>query len=247
MRIVTALLVVLMVMGCATSGTVVKKSKMAEGYFMKGLSHLQDQNYELAFVEFNRSIQTDSNYKQSYYMLGIISDHRRQYDAAIAYYKEAIDLDPNYSEAYNAMGAAYSQQKKLKEAVKSFRKALENKLYTTPHVPMMNIGRLYMIQKDYPNAIEAFREAKRYTVQDFIIYELGQALLEAGKVKEAVAEFREGVGIAPYNANLRYILGLALVKDSNKKAALAEFRKAAELAPGTEVSVQAKDYIKTLR
>lgn len=247
MRIVTALLVVLMVMGCATSGTVVNKSKMAEGYFMKGLSHLQDKNYELASVEFNRSIQTDNNYKQSYYMLGIISDHRGQYDAAIAYYKEAIDLDPNYSEAYNAMGAAYSQQKKPKEAVKAYRKALENKLYTTPHLPMMNIGRLYMMQKDYPNAIEAFREAKRYTTQDFIIYELGHALLEAGKVKEAVAEFREGVSIAPQNANLRYSLGLALIKDGNKKAALAEFRKAIELAPGTEVSVQAKDYIKTLR
>jgi Flp pilus assembly protein TadD len=104
-----------------------------------------------------------------------------------------------------------------------------------------------MEQKDYPQAIEAFRDAKRYAVQDFIVYELGMALLEGGKVKEAVAELREGVGMAPQNANLRYSLGLALLKDGNKKAALVEFKKAMDLAPGTAIAVQAKDYVKTLR
>lgn len=245
---ITVLLITLLLAACAgTTRPVIENSKMAEGYFMKGLSHLQEKNYELASVEFNRSIQTDSNYKQSYYMLGIISDHRGQYDAAVQYYKEAIDIDSNYSEAYNAMGVAYSQQKKWKEALKAFRKALENKLYTTPHVPTMNIGRLYLMQNDYPNAIQALSDAKRLAHLDFVIYELGMALMEAGKIKEAIAEFREGVAIAPQNANLRYSLGLAFVKDGSKKAALTEFRKAADLAPGSPIAVQAKDYIKTLR
>jgi Flp pilus assembly protein TadD len=136
---------------------------------------------------------------------------------------------------------------KWKEAHKAFNKALENKLYTTPHVPTLNIGRLYMIQKDYPKAIEAFRRAKRLALQDFIIYELGIALMEAGKIQEAIAEFREGLTMAPQNADLRYSLGLALLKDGNKKAAVIEFRRAADLAPGSPIAVQAKDYINTLR
>lgn len=243
-----SIVLLLLLAGCATtSGPPVDKTKMAEGYYTKGISHYQQKNYELASVEFNRSIQTDSDNKQSYYMLGIISSDQGKLDEAIKYYKEAIDRDPIYSEAYNALGTVYSRQKKWKEALKFFNKALENKLYPTPHVPYLNIGRLYMAQKDYDKAIDAYREAKRYANQDFIIYELGTALFEAGKTKEALSEFREGVAMAPQNANLRYSLAVALLKDGNKKAALSEFKKTSELAPGSDLAQKAKDYIHTLR
>jgi pentatricopeptide repeat protein len=243
-----SIIILLVLAGCmTTSGPPVDKTKMAEGYYMKGISHFQQKNYELASVEFNRSLQSDNNYKQSYYMLGIISSDRGKLDDAVKYYKEVIDRDPDYSEAYNALGTVYSRQQKWKEALKYFKKALENKLYPTPHVPYLNIGRLYMAQKDYDKAVEAYREAKRYANQDFIIYELGTALFEGGKIKEAVNEFQEGVGLAPQNANLRYSLAIALLKDGNKKAALAEFKKTSELAPGSDVAQKAKDYIQTLR
>ncbi len=104
-----------------------------------------------------------------------------------------------------------------------------------------------MAQKEYDKAVDAYREAKRYANQDFIIFELGTALFEAGKNKEALSEFREGVGMAPQNADLRYSLALALLKDGDKKAALAEFKKTTELAPGSDLAKKAKDYIKTLR
>jgi Tfp pilus assembly protein PilF len=243
-----ALIVILALVGCVTtSGNQVDKSKMAEGYYMKGLSYLQDKNYELASAEFNRSIQTDSNYKQSYYGLGFISDEQGQLDDAVKYYKEAISLDSDYSEAYNALGRVYSKQQNWKEALKSFLKALENKLYPTPHVPYMNIGQVYMAQKNYEKAAEAFREAKRFVNQDYIIYQLGTALFEAGNIKEAISEFEEGVVLVPQNATMRYSLALALLKGGNKKSALREFKKAAELAPKTEIAQKANDYIKTLR
>ena len=44
-----------------------------------------------------------------------------------------------------------------------------------------------------------------------------------------------------------YTLALARLKDGNKKAAIADFKKAADLAPGTEISLKANDYLKTLR
>jgi type IV pilus assembly protein PilF len=244
----TFVIVLLLVFaGCVTTGTQIDKSKMAEGYFQKGLAHFQEKNYELASVEFNRSVQTDSSYKMSYYYLGIVNDTQGKLDEAIKYYKEAINIDPEFSEAYNALGVVYVKQEKWQAALKSFNKALENKLYTTPHLPYLNMGDMYMTQKKYEKAVEAYRESKRYANLELTNFKLGTALFEAGRVKDAIKEFQEGVGIAPQNAYIRYSLAVALLKDGNKKSALVEFKKAAELAPGSEVAQKANDYIKTLR
>jgi len=242
-----ALLVLLVMTGCVTSGTTEENAKMAEGYYMKGLSHLQEKNYELALVEFQRSIRKDSKNKMSYYALGIINDTTGKLKDAEYYYQKAIDVDNEFSEAYNALGVVYSKQQKFKEAIRSFNKALENKLYTTPHLPHLNIGDVYMSQKKYPEAIEAYRESKRYAVLELTIYKLGTALFEAGKIKEAINEFQEGTTIAPKNASLRYSLAVALLKDGNKKSAIDEFKKAADFAPDSQIAQKAKEYIKTLR
>jgi Tfp pilus assembly protein PilF len=220
---------------------------MAEGYYTRGLSYLQEKNYEMASVEFNRSLQTDSNYKQSYYGLGIISDYQGKLEEAAKYYQQAIDRDSNYSEAHNALGVVYSKQRKWKEAAKEFNKALDNKLYTTPHIPYLNLGDLYMEQKEYGKAAESYRESKRFVNTEWTILKLGTALFEDGKTKEAISEFQEGIGIAPQNANMRYSLGLAYLKEGNKQSALAEFKKAAELAPKSELAQKSNEYIKVLR
>jgi len=244
----TFLLIVLLVLtGCVTTGNTVDKKKMAEGYYMKGLSHLQEKNYEMASVEFNRSLQNDSTFKQSYYGLGIISDYQGKLEDAAKYYQKAIDQDPDFSEAYNALGVVYSKQKKWKEAVKALNKALANKLYTTPHIPYLNLGDLYMEQKEYEKAAEAYRESKRFVNIEWTVIKLGTALLEAGKTKEAIGEFQEGIGLAPLNANMRFSLGLSYLKEGSKKSALAEFKKAAELAPKSDLAQKANEYIKILR
>ena len=246
MRIL-ALIIILTLTGCVTTGHKVDKSKMAEGYYTRGLSYLQEKNYEMASAEFNRSIQRDSNFKRSYYGLGIISDYQGKYDEAAKYYQTAIDKDPDFSEAYNALGVIYLKQKKWKEAIRAFNRALDNKLYTTPHIPYLNLGDLYMELKEYDKAAEAYRESKRFVNTEWTIIKLGTALFEAGKIKEAIAEYQEGIGLAPQNANMRYSLAIAYLKAGNKKSALMEFRKAAELAPKSDLAQKANEYIMTLR
>jgi Tfp pilus assembly protein PilF len=241
------LIALLALMGCVTTGDTIDKSKMAEGYYMKGLSYLQEKNYEMASVEFNRSLQHDSTYKQSYYGLGIISDYQGKLDDAANYYQKAIDQAPDYSEAYNALGVIYSKQRKWKEAIKAFNKALANKLYTTPHIPYLNLGDVYMEQKEYEKAAEAYRESKRFVNVEWTVIKLGTALLDAGKTKEAIGEFQEGISLAPKNANMRYSLGLAYLKEGNKRSALTAFKKAAELAPKSDLARKANEYIRTLR
>ncbi len=243
-----AFVLVLFLTACATAQVSnVDNIKMAEGYYMKGVSYLQKKNYELALVEFQRSIQTDKKNKNAYFALGSVNETMGKFADAVRYYEEALDIDPDYSEAYNALGVVYSRQERWNDALKSFNKALENKLYTTPHIAYYNIAHVYMAQRNYGKAIEAYRESKRFANYDQTIYELGTALFDAGKVKEAISEFQEGVALSPSNASIRYGLALALLKDGSKKAALAEFKKTTELAPKSELAKKASDYITTLR
>ena len=246
MRRTLAIILVLALAGCATTGTTTDKTKMAEGYYGRGLSHLQGKDYEKALVEFQRSINTDSKYKMSYYATGMVYDLMGKYNEAEKYYKESIDIDSEFSDAHNALGTIFMKQKKWKEALKSFQRALNNKLYATPNITYVNMGDVYMTLEDYPKAVEAYREAKRFASQDYIIYRLGMALIKAGSTKDAIAEFQEGVTLTPKNADMRLALALAFLKDGNKRSALAEFRKVVELAPQSENAGIARDYIRTL-
>ena len=96
-------------------------------------------------------------------------------------------------------------------------------------------------------AIEAYRQSLQFVNLELTVQKLGTAFFEAGRVKEAISEFQEGVGMSPQNASMRFSLAVALLKDGNKKSALSEFKKAADLAPKSEVARKANDYIKTLR
>lgn len=243
-RTLTALLL-LALAGCVTSGGT-DPAKMAQGYYDRGISHLQVKDYERAIVEFQRSINTNPKNKMSQYAMGMVYDLMGKYTDAEEHYQEALDIDSDFSEAHNALGTVFMKQKKWKDALKSFRKALNNKLYTTPNITYVNMGDVYMALEDYPKAIESYREAKRFVSQDYIIHRLGLALFKAGNTAEAVGEFREGVVLAPKNPDMRLALALALLKDGNKRSALAEFRKIVELAPQSDPAKTAQDYIATL-
>jgi Tfp pilus assembly protein PilF len=243
-RTLAAVLIIALA-GCATTGTTDAR-KVAEGYYDRGVSHLQMKEQEKAIVEFQRSIKTDPTYKMSYYALGVVNDMMGKYADAEHYYKEAIDIDAEFSEAHNALGVVYYKQQRWKEAQRSFQKALNNKLYATPHVPYLNMGDMHMAQQEYAKAVEAYRESKRLVNQDITLYKLGTALLASGNARDAIGELQEGVTLAPRNIDMRLALAQAFLKDGNKRSALAEFRKVVELAPKSEAAKTAQDYITTL-
>jgi type IV pilus assembly protein PilF len=245
MRRTIAVILLLALAGCATTGSS-DGSKKAEGYYNRGITHLQSKDYEKALVEFQRSVQTDSKYKLSYYAMGTVYDYMGKYGEAEKYYKEAIDIDPDFSDAYNSLGTVYMKQKKWKEAIKSLKKALDNKMYATPNITYVNLGDVYFTLEDYPKAVDAYRDAKRYVNQDFIIYRLGMALMKVGNTKEAIGELQEGVSLTPKNPEMRLALALALLKDGDKRSAVAEFKKVVELAPKSDAAKTAQDYIITL-
>lgn len=247
-RMAALALPIIVVAGCASTPVpAVDSTKMSEGYMTQGYAYLEAGKNELALSEFHRSIQENPKNKWAHYYLGVTNDRLGKLKEAEEFYREGVEIDSSFSEAYNALGVVYSKQQKWTEALKNFTKALQNPLYSTRYIPHLNMGDVYMSMKNYSKAIEAYGESKRFEKLDFTILKLGEAYLEAGRVDDAIREFKEASSMSPMNAIARYRLAVAYVKKGSKHLAIAEFKRAVELAPGSEVARMSNDYLKTLR
>ncbi len=69
--------------------------KSAFGYFSKGIAMDELGEYELAIVNYSKSIEYEPNNADIFQNRGLAYYHNKDYDNAIADYKKALELDPN--------------------------------------------------------------------------------------------------------------------------------------------------------
>ena len=69
--------------------------KSAFGYFFKGIAMDELGEYEIAIVNYSKSIEYEPNYSENFQNRGLAYYHNKDYDNAIADYKKALELDPN--------------------------------------------------------------------------------------------------------------------------------------------------------
>ncbi len=82
-----------------------------------------------------------------------------EYDAAIAECRRAIQIDPDYGKPYNDIGAYLIEKGKINEAIAWFEKALRAPRYECRCLPHYNLGRVWEIKHDYPQALQSYQQA----------------------------------------------------------------------------------------
>lgn len=85
----------------------------------------------------------------------------KDYDQAIADCHSAIDLDPEFGNPYNDIGAYYVEMDQLDDAIPWLKMALKAKRYESYCFPQFNLGRIYEMKEDWPQALEYYRAALR--------------------------------------------------------------------------------------
>jgi Tfp pilus assembly protein PilF len=85
---------------------------------------------------------------------------------------------------------------------------------------------------NYDAAIRTL-EVLRFQEPDnpIVLFNLGMALSDTGRLPAAIARLRRAMQLAPENADARTALGVALARAGQVPAAIGEFREAVELAP----------------
>jgi type IV pilus biogenesis/stability protein PilW len=142
---------------CATGG--IENVEKANAHYQLGVSYLNENKFQMAYVEFQKAIELDPNNKDILNALGIIYLKFDNLQKAKETFLKAVTLDPNFSEAYNNLGGTYGKMGKWAEAVDSFKAALKNPKYRSPENAYGNLGNAYYRMGRIEEALEAYKEA----------------------------------------------------------------------------------------
>lgn len=103
---------------------------------------------------------------EAHTFLGWTYSFQGRLDEAIAECRRAIEIDPDFGNPYNDIGVYLMQQGKLEEAVPWLEKAKRAPRYEPRHYPYMNLGRLYLRQGRWWDALREFEGAVRVAPGD---------------------------------------------------------------------------------
>jgi Tfp pilus assembly protein PilF len=113
---------------------------------------------------------------EAHTFLGWAMSFQGRLDEAIEQCHRAIAVDPDFGNPYNDIGVYLMQQDKLEEAVRWLERAKAAPRYEPRHFPYMNLGRIYVRQRKWWDALReleaAVRVAPRYPGARRALHEL---------------------------------------------------------------------------
>ena len=246
MLFLSCLFVSLSSFSCTTDMAALKNQseasrRLGEGYLAEG-------NPTAALREF---LKAEKLYENDAFLqndLGLAYSEKGKLDLAIFHFQKALSLKPDYSEAHNSLGAVYSRLGQWDNAIESFNQARANLLYSTPHLPLTNLGRAYREKKDYDSSIAFYKkalEANRYFPP--ALRGLALTYMAMGDYEAAIASLEKAVQYAPRFAVAYFDLGLAYAEQYEMGKAIAAFNMVVGLAADTPLADMARDEIRKLQ
>ncbi|HXX57529.1 MAG TPA: tetratricopeptide repeat protein [Thermodesulfovibrionales bacterium] len=197
LRLLVPGMILLISLGCAT--TKAEDKKAASAHFQLGVSYLNDNNIQPAFVEFQKALELNPNDKETLNAIGLIYLLKLDdYPKAIDFFQRAVRVDKNFSEGWNNLGFAYEKAERYNDAVAAYKTALSNLLYQNAYKAFNNLGRTYYRLGKYSDAVEAYKEAIRRN-SDFYLpfYGLALSYNAVGRYSDAAAALQKFIELAP--------------------------------------------------
>ena len=225
---------IMLLLSCASTDTK-DKLQQASAHYQLGVSYLNDNNIEPAFVEFQKALELNPKDKDSLNALGIIYLQKLEnYPKAIEYFKAALKIDKSFSEAANNLGNAYAKMGKYNDAIATYKRAIENPLYKNASLALYNLGMVYYRVTQYDEAINSFKEAlKRFSNFSLPYYGLSLCYNAQGQYGDAASAIAHAI---KYDA----------LYQGDREKAIEEIKNKKLLATGDELK-DLSNYLDILR
>lgn len=127
--------------------------------------HQMEGDLDGAIVLYKRSLAVYPT-AEAHTFLGWTFSFQGRLDDAIAECHRAITLDPDFGNPYNDVGVYLMQQDRLDDAIPWLEKAKRAPRYDPRHFPYMNLGRVYLRQGRWWEALHEFEGAVRAAPDD---------------------------------------------------------------------------------
>jgi len=201
-------------------------SELAMIYDQQGWQELAISHYRQALT-----LSPQTYTWESHWQLGNLLKTRGHRDQAIAFYQQALDLNPHASEVYQIWAKTLMESGQLGAASAVYAQAESVDLALIPAKAYNDLGVAY-VQQDLTKAIAHFEKA--ITIQPNYAdahCNLGNALLQSGRYRDAILCFREALSIDPNFTEVYYNLGRVLVEIERFDEAIACLEAAISLKP----------------
>ena len=139
--------------------------KRATDLWQEAYRYQMQGEVDRAIEGYRRSIEVCPT-AEAHTFLGWAMSFQGRLDEATAECLRAIEIDPEFGNPYNDIGVYLMQQGKLDEAIPWLEKAKQAKRYEPRQFPFMNLGRVYLKQGRWWEALREFEGAVRAAPRD---------------------------------------------------------------------------------
>jgi tetratricopeptide (TPR) repeat protein len=181
-------------------------------------------------AEFREAVRLRPNFAEAQNNLGLVLTQADEDEAAMAAFREAIRIRPNYADAHANLGAALVPTDG-EQAIRELEKAVS--LEPASVKAQFNLATAYGANPKYGAAKEIELLQKVIAMVPAFArahLALGKALLQDGKLPEAISELQEAARLDPQSGEAHYQLGLAMARAGRKEEGTSELQKGRELS-----------------
>ncbi len=181
-------------------------------------------------AEFREAVRLRPNFAEAHNNLGLVLAQSDDDEGALAAFREAIKIRSNYADAHANLGAALIPTDG-EEAIRELETAVA--LEPSSVKAQFNLATAYGASPKYGAAkeIELLRKVIAMSPAFARAHlALGKALLQDGKVPEAIRELEEAARLDPQSGEAHYQLGLAMARAGRKDEGTSELQKGRELS-----------------
>jgi tetratricopeptide (TPR) repeat protein len=115
---------------------------------------------------------------------------------AIDYFKSYLKYDPKNEEVYQYIGDAYAALGDKNAALKAYNQCLE--LHKGHIAALEKMGRIFMEQKNFANALKVYQRMIKYNEMDVRGYYYGAiAYINQGDAQSAIAYLNKSIEVQP--------------------------------------------------
>jgi tetratricopeptide (TPR) repeat protein len=215
--------------------------------FRIGVSYFSKGEYDKAIIEFEKSIELDSNHTESYYYLGQ------------CYLQKGI-IEYNNKKIFKAYSLYRKANKFAEQVIPQYEKIIENNPKDLSSY--LRLGYIYETRSivpfinEYNKALEYYLKALDLTTSPsparntgIIIYlntRIGYIYFEKKKYSQAIEYLEKAKEMSPQNVEVAYYLGLSYDKIGEKEKAREYLSRVIELAPQSEFAQEAEKKLKKI-